>query len=459
MEHPVTTLEFDRGTLLIRGNAIELQSLGLPNALFDRRISEFRAPAFKYAAILEWAKERRVIVSDNVSTQCMPASLESSAKPLRAYQAAALGAWAAAGSRGIVCLPTGSGKTRVAIEAIATENASCLVLVPTRVLLEQWLDVLQDTFSQQIGVLGDGRRLLCPLTVATYESAYRLMEKIGHRFRMLVVDEVHHFGETLRDEALEMCAAPLRLGLTATPPDDASKHEKLGSLMGPIVYTLKLEEVKAALAPFRVESIPIELSKQERLTYEENWGLLQKFKSETLLTLPHLNSEELLRVATCSEQGRRALRARKKALETLSLCGGKIKKLAHLLSVLRGRRTLVFTADAVSAFHIASRFLLPPFIAELPRAERQFYIKGFKDGIFPVLVSCQVLNEGFDVGEADVAIIMGGRLGEREHIQRIGRVLRPGPGKEALIYELVCHNTVEVAQSRRRAKVFRAAAR
>jgi superfamily II DNA or RNA helicase len=69
-----------------------------------------------------------------------------------------------------------------------------------------------------------------------------------------------------------------------------------------------------------------------------------------------------------------------------------------------------------------------------------------------------VLNEGVDVPEADVAVILGGARGEREHVQRVGRLLRPRPGKRALVYELVTRATFEArdAQRRRRGLGLRA---
>jgi len=60
------------------------------------------------------------------------------------------------------------------------------------------------------------------------------------------------------------------------------------------------------------------------------------------------------------------------------------------------------------------------------------------------------LNEGLDVPYADVAVIVGGTLGEREHVQRIGRRRRPGPGKRPLLYEVVTRLTLEVSQAWRR---------
>ena len=77
-------------------------------------------------------------------------------------------------------------------------------------------------------------------------------------------------------------------------------------------------------------------------------------------------------------------------------------------------------------------------------------LDAFRQGHLQALVSSRVLNEGLDVPDADVAMIVGGALGEREHVQRIGRLLRPGPGKRALVYELVTRQTLEVSQAWRR---------
>jgi superfamily II DNA or RNA helicase len=64
-------------------------------------------------------------------------------------------------------------------------------------------------------------------------------------------------------------------------------------------------------------------------------------------------------------------------------------------------------------------------------------------------VSAQVLNEGIDLPDAETAILVGGRLGTREYLQRIGRLLRPAPGKQALVYELIMRDTHEVRNSTR----------
>jgi superfamily II DNA or RNA helicase len=61
-----------------------------------------------------------------------------------------------------------------------------------------------------------------------------------------------------------------------------------------------------------------------------------------------------------------------------------------------------------------------------------------------------VLNEGVDVPEANVAIVLSGSGSVREHVQRLGRILRLAKDKRALLYEVVTRNTVEEGVSDRR---------
>ena len=84
-------------------------------------------------------------------------------------------------------------------------------------------------------------------------------------------------------------------------------------------------------------------------------------------------------------------------------------------------------------------------------AERKEFLDMFRSGTYNVLVTSQVLNEGVDVPEAAVGVVISGTASTREHIQRLGRILRPSPGKEqAVLYELVSAGTSEESVSMRR---------
>jgi superfamily II DNA or RNA helicase len=121
-----------------------------------------------------------------------------------------------------------------------------------------------------------------------------------------------------------------------------------------------------------------------------------------------------------------------------------------LLGRHRATRTIVFVADNPTAYAISREHLIMPLTCDIKRKEREHVLELFKDGKLRALVSAQVLNEGLDVPDAEVGIIVAGTKGEREHVQRVGRMLRPRPGKRALVYELVVRSTIEVEQARKR---------
>ncbi|MCA9968017.1 MAG: hypothetical protein KC423_27415, partial [Anaerolineales bacterium] len=87
-------------------------------------------------------------------------------------------------------------------------------------------------------------------------------------------------------------------------------------------------------------------------------------------------------------------------------------------------------------------------------AERKAILDGFRSGIYRAIVTSKVLNEGVDVPEAKVAVVLGGSATAREYVQRLGRVLRKQGNAEAVLYEVIARKTVdEGAAQRRRSRV------
>jgi superfamily II DNA or RNA helicase len=157
-----------------------------------------------------------------------------------------------------------------------------------------------------------------------------------------------------------------------------------------------------------------------------------------------------MRAAARTAEGRHALGAWREARRLLALTDAKRRTLRALLARHRDARVLVFTADNASAYAIAREHLIMPLTCDVGRPERDAVLDAFRQGRLRALVSSRVLNEGLDVPDADVGVVIGGALGEREHVQRVGRLLRPSPGKRALVYELVTRHTIEVRQAWRR---------
>jgi superfamily II DNA or RNA helicase len=129
---------------------------------------------------------------------------------------------------------------------------------------------------------------------------------------------------------------------------------------------------------------------------------------------------------------------------------GKLRVLADLLAQHYPARTLVFTDDNATVYRISQEFLMPAITHKTAVKERHDILSRFRSGEYPVLVTSRVLNEGVDVPEASVAIVLSGTGSTREYIQRLGRILRRGEGKLALLYEVIAEATSEEHTARRR---------
>jgi len=456
-------LLFDRGTLLLADPPPDLDPADfdtLPEVRWDPRVLAHRAPAHRAYAIASELRRRDVALTDAPRPALGPPSAFRSLADLRPYQHAALAAWRLSSRRGLIALPTGSGKTHVALAAIAATRAPCLCLVPTRALLAQWLAALAAVYDGPIGRFGDGERILAPLTVATFAGAYRHMARIGDRFGLLIVDEAHHFGHGARDEALEMSIAPLRLGLTATPPEPGPIATRLATLLGPVVFERSIADLAGPyLAPLERITWHLALDPEERREYDALRAVYRGAWGAYLGN--HLNArwEDFLRHASQTDDGRRGVAAWRRARRLLAFPRRKREALAGLLARHRRERTLVFVADNETAYAVAREHLVMPLTCDIGRRERDEALARFRAGELRSLVSAQVLNEGLDVPDAEVGIVVAGRMGAREHVQRVGRVLRPGAGKRAIVYELVVGHSSEAWQAERRGRRLAGAGR
>jgi len=454
-------LEFDRGTILLRGLERERAAASgvteVPELRWDPRVAAFRAPACRHAQLVAALAALRVPCIDAVP-RASP-RVASRLPALRAYQADALAAWRVAGHRGVVVLPTGAGKTHVGLAAMAALGVPTLILVPTRVLLAQWQARLREVYDGPIGVLGDGERRVEPVTVATFESAFRQLDSFGDRFGLLIVDEVHHFGSGVRAEALEMSTAPARLGLTATLPNQGlpfssgrdATMAQLQRLVGPVVCHYSIAQLSGGyLAPFDCLRLAVCLGAEERDAYRHAHALFQEAYARFRRGGQGVTWSEFVRAASASSEGRRALAAFHEARRVVAMAKGKLELAEELLGHHRDERVLIFTAENTAAYALSRRLLIPAITCDIGRAEREAILARLREGTLRAVVSARVLNEGVDLPEARIGIILGGHLGTREHVQRVGRLLRAAPGKRAVVYDVVVSGTFEVEHARRR---------
>jgi superfamily II DNA or RNA helicase len=445
------TLRFDRGTLLLEGDA----AAALPGVIWDARVGRWRGAAHRYAEVLRHAASLDPSLEDSVAPRLLAEEVTAWTRPtLRPYQDEALRAWKTRDCRGVVVLPTGAGKSVLAVAAMAETRVPALVLCPTRALLEQWEGVLRKWYGGRIGVYGDGAKRLESITVMTFASAYRHLDVLGDRFGLLVVDEAHHCGGQLPPEVLEMCVAPRRLGLTATAPAMGTAGEELlGRLVGSLVYEVAVAELLGVhLADLEIVRVLVRLTDIEAAEYERLYRPFAELRSAFARAHPEADYAACVRTLARSRDGRRALSDHRRAVALASFPARKREALASLLARHVGHKLLAFTGSTEDAYAIGREHLVPVITSETAREERREILDGFRDGRYTTVVAARVLNEGIDVPDASVGVVVAGGLGEREHVQRVGRVLRPAPGKRALVYELVTVDTVDDARSRSRGR-------
>ena len=445
------TLSFDRGTLILhpppRGKS------WIDYAVWDDRVERFRIPAMHYRKLVHALRtEGAALVDQARDFEDLSLDPEVEMEPYP-HQKEALEAWFKADRAGVVVLPTGAGKTYLAQMAMQAMQRSTLVVVPTLDLLHQWYAHLTSAFPDApIGLLGGGSHDRTPLLLATYDSAAINAETLRNHYALLVFDECHHLpGDFLRVIA-EYSLAPYRLGLTATPERSDGRHTDLYNLIGPEIYRTSANELSGTvLSSHKIIQLKVQLSDSERQRYDRLIEARNGFLRQHGIRLGHLSGwQDFVKASARSKAGRSAMLAHREARGIAFGTEGKIRVLSDLLAQHYPARTLIFTDDNATVYRISQSFLIPAITHKTAVKERHDILGRFRTGDYPALVTSRVLNEGVDVPEASIAIVLSGTGSTREYIQRLGRILRRGEGKLAVLYEVIAEATSEENTSRRR---------
>jgi superfamily II DNA or RNA helicase len=257
-------------------------------------------------------------------------------------------------------------------------------------------------------------------------------------------------------EAALMAPAPCRLGLTATYPEEHEQTNgrwRVDELIGPLAYSLDIEQlIGQQLAEYRTQRIRVNLTAEERAAYDAAYAIYTGFFRQRQLRKSHGAGWllELMRLSAFDPAARRALLARQDLLRILGSCQEKFAVLDNLLREFADERILIFTESNDVAYRISCEYLVPCISHETGAAERKHILDGFQMGSYRVITTSKVLNEGVDVPEAKVAIVLGGGSGNREYVQRLGRILRKKEQLQATLIEVLVRNTIEESKVQRR---------
>ncbi|QLH05846.1 DEAD/DEAH box helicase [Nitrosopumilus ureiphilus] len=455
---PNPKLFFDKGTIRIEGSEL----IQIPGTKYDDRTKILRSYALNYSEIIEYLKKSDLDFVDHVSDFIPSPVFQMRDLELRDYQQQAIQNWENSSMRGCVVLPTGAGKTAIGIKAIQKVNASTLVVVPTIDLMEQWSNSIskylttnnQNQQNISVGKLGGGKDDLQAVTVATYDSAYLRASSIGNQFKLIIFDEVHHLPAPGYRSIAEQFIAPYRLGLTATIEREDELHELIPYLTGGIVFRLGSQELshQKHLAEYTVDRIQVNLTTEEQKEYETNHTKFLTNLRQLGFQVPSMyNLKRLIMMSNKNKIAREAMLARNKANEIALNSKAKISELQKILQQNKNTKTIIFTQNNKMVYDLSNQFLIPHITYKTIKEERRDVLEGFKSGRYNAVVTSRVLDEGVDVPDAELGIIMSGTGSGRELIQRLGRILRPKQdGRKARLVELVSKHTRETNTSAKR---------
>jgi superfamily II DNA or RNA helicase len=454
------TLAYDRGTVLLGGGPRGFDFLSLPGVLFDPRTSTHRAQGRWYRAIVEQLVRTKQPYTDAArGWENKPTGWKlNRERTPRQYQLDALKQWTEGGRRGVVVMPTGTGKTFTAFLCVEQLGRPTLVVTPKIDLMTQWARELEQSFGEPVGMVGGGEFEYRPLTVTTYDSAYIHLEKWANRYGLVIFDECHHLPGPSYMEAANAALAPFRLGLTATLERADGAEDVLPALIGPTLYRLDITDVAGEfLAPYEARRVFVELTPDEQDRYQECRDEYRQFVSDRGINMSGPDGfRRFLFEASKSPEGVSAARAFREQKRIMQAPSGKFRLLEELLAKHANDRVLIFTADNATVYHIARTYLVPAMTNQTRPKERKGILERFHSGVYSVVVTCQVLNEGVDVPAANVGIVLSGTGSTTENVQRLGRILRKYGDKQAVLYEVITRGTAEeyVSDRRRQHRAF-----
>lgn len=450
MSQTPLTIRYDAGTLVLDGAD---ETMNISSAFqWDARVRRWRAPAIAYRQVVRELTRNQIPHDDQARNyhdfEFQP-KLFTEPRP---YQVESIQQWKASGRRGVIVLPTGAGKSFVAQMAIELTKRQTLVIVPTLDLMNQWYDLMLSSFNVEVGLIGGGYFEVGAITITTYASAFRFMERLGNQFGLLICDECHHLPGDVYRYAAEMAIAPFRLGLTATPERADGGEALLTELLGPIIYRLEAQQLAGEyLADYSIVRIRVQLNAEERAAYEKARSVYREFIASQNIRLSSAQGwQHFVMASARSEAGRAAMFAYRESKRITLGTEAKINVLTELLTRHKRERVLIFTAENEMVYRISEQFLIPAITHETPIKERKLWLEAFNRGEVLALATSKVLNEGVNIPAAGVAVILSGSGSTREHIQRLGRILRKQPDKEAVLYEVVTSETTEEHISQRR---------
>lgn len=408
------------------------------------------------------------------------------------WQEDCLRQWFANGGRGMVQAVTGSGKTLLALTAARRLEKSLgqelrvKIVVPTTALMKQWERALKAFLPEEagphgrlIGLRGGGfqsppdcRYLICVVNSARYELARQILRELREEKAVfLIADECHHYGSGQNRLIFEFfpliqayASRYFAMGLSATLPSGET-WLFLSPVLGRRIYSYGMAEAakEQTVCPYDIYHIGLSLQAGEREEYEELTdrmaftfrALLRACPSLKRMDLKH-RMEELRRL--CEDKNRRIARQavlyltlsyQRKAL--VCLASDRTPCVCRLTECLGQEEKILIFGERIAQAEEVYRRLQEQYPGRVGRCHsgmgeqaNRNALERFRTGEIRILIACKSLDEGIDVPDVSVGIILSGTSARRQRIQRLGRIIRKKEGKpKASLYYLHISETRE----------------
>ena len=352
--------------------------------------------------------------------------------------------------RGIIKVVTGGGKTFFAIHCLKRylENdpqKSILIVVPSIALLDQWYDSLSQNFDdKEISLNGGGEqtKIITKICISTIDSLKNIISLIDAENTLLIVDECHKIGTEKRGEMLTS-AWHATLGLSATPERDYDDNFYIiiKKILGDIIFDYDYIDAREdeVIVNFKLLYGYAALLPEEENKYKKFTKSIQR------------------RAATIGGQDMNDYPLKMLIFNRARLVKNSKNRIPYGIELIQKYERdswIVFTENKKQAKEFnkivnkLKGFNSGIYNTDLNDDERQENLEKFKAGNLNVLVSCTALDEGFDMPEADGAMILSASSSKRQRIQRMGRVLRITANKENALIVTVYSSKTEYEKLR-----------
>ena len=367
---------------------------------------------------------------------------------LREWQAKAFPLWWAK-KRGIVKVVTGGGKTVFAIHCLTkyleeNKDHSIFIVVPSIALLDQWYEGLQKDFNEKdIALNGGGEHLehLSRINISTIDSVKNIIEQFDASKTLLIVDECHKIGTEKRGEILTN-NWHATLGLSATPERDYDDNFYIiiRKILGDIIFDYDYIDAREdeVIVNFKLLYAYAAMTQDEEEKYKKSTKSIQR------------------RAATIGGNDMNDYPLKMLIFNRARMVKNSKNRIPFGIELLQKHKRdswIVFTENKKQAKEFnkiinTKGYKSAIYNTDLDNAEREENLNNFKNGNLNVLVSCTALDEGFDMPEADGAMILSASSSKRQRIQRMGRVLRITANKQNALIVTVYSSKTEFEKLR-----------